>query len=657
MAQGYLIFHLNLAFSSIEVEARAEVIAKCYWPLLEMAERTEIPLGIELTGWTLQQIVELDSAWVDRFRQLLENKRCELIGSGWTQMIGPLVPYQVNRWNQRLGLEAYRRFLGTIPALALVNEMAFSSGVVDVYVEAGYRGIIMDRDNVRLALGLDHAPLSAMPTHALGSGDQYLPVLWSDSILFQRMQRVVHGDIPLAEYMAYLHRRADQDGEVLPLYCNDAEIFDYRPGRFTTESRLHPEGEWWRLQGICSRLQEELAIEWLSPSAALEIQSTKVNPSIRRLTSVSQPIPVKKQAKYNINRWAVTGRDDLWLNSKCHQIFQTLTQDHFAENDWRELCELWASDLRTHITSKRWLEVVERVANLGRRLDSRQLNRVDNDRKAADIKNDLTLPNGVEVIQDEEGILWTICTPFIHLVVNARRGLAIKSLGFKRHNFEPVIGTLPQGYFSSIELGADFYSGGVIIEIPGERSRVTDLEWVMPRIQQNGNEISVISSVPLEQGILKKSLIINIDSERIQLNYDFSQWNRPLGIVRVAIFTLLPEAFVAPLQISCVNGGQQTEHFQLDHDVDHGHAASALVSSTAAFGATNGRLNISDSRGRGVTMTWDPSACAAVPMLQHQSSQHSCLTRVFFSLCELDDTSRPGGRLLPFTVTLTPSES
>ena len=258
MTQGYLIFHLNLAFSSIPVSARLEVIRKCYWPLLDLAEETGIPIGIELTGWTLQQISELDSAWVVRFKQLLESQQCELIGSGWVQLIGPLVPYEVNFWNQKLGLEAYREVLGKTPKIALVNEMAFSTGMVDVYTDAGYEGIVMDRDNVRLALSLDHAPISSTPTHAKGSENISLPVLWSDSILFQRLQRVVHGDIPISEYISYVTKRADEDSTILPIYCNDAEIFDYRPGRFTTESLLHPDGEWTRLKHICNQLQEEI---------------------------------------------------------------------------------------------------------------------------------------------------------------------------------------------------------------------------------------------------------------------------------------------------------------------------------------------------------------------------------------------------------------
>ena len=107
--KGYLFFHLNLAFSSIEEEAWADVIRTCYHPLLDLIEKTGIPIGIELTGWTLKQIELLDNTWIERFKILLSTGKCELVGSGYCQIIGPLVPHTVNEWNQRLGIDAYFR--------------------------------------------------------------------------------------------------------------------------------------------------------------------------------------------------------------------------------------------------------------------------------------------------------------------------------------------------------------------------------------------------------------------------------------------------------------------------------------------------------------------------------------------------------------------
>jgi len=62
--QIFAFFHLNLAFSSIEEERRADVIARCYWPLLKLAEHAG-PLGVEMSGYTLEEIAARDPAWVE----------------------------------------------------------------------------------------------------------------------------------------------------------------------------------------------------------------------------------------------------------------------------------------------------------------------------------------------------------------------------------------------------------------------------------------------------------------------------------------------------------------------------------------------------------------------------------------------------------------
>ena len=61
----FAFFHLNLAFSSIEEERRGEVIARCYWPLLRLAERCG-PIGMEISGYTLEEIAARDPEWIGR---------------------------------------------------------------------------------------------------------------------------------------------------------------------------------------------------------------------------------------------------------------------------------------------------------------------------------------------------------------------------------------------------------------------------------------------------------------------------------------------------------------------------------------------------------------------------------------------------------------
>ena len=59
----FALFHLNLAFSSIEEEQRGDVIARCYWPLAASCAKHG-PIGIEATGFTLEEIAARDPAWI-----------------------------------------------------------------------------------------------------------------------------------------------------------------------------------------------------------------------------------------------------------------------------------------------------------------------------------------------------------------------------------------------------------------------------------------------------------------------------------------------------------------------------------------------------------------------------------------------------------------
>lgn len=88
MLQLYSIFHLNIAYSSIEEEQRPEVIRRCYWPLLRLVREYDLPFGIEATGYTLETIAVSDPTWVEELRRLTTEGRCEFIGSGYSQIIG-----------------------------------------------------------------------------------------------------------------------------------------------------------------------------------------------------------------------------------------------------------------------------------------------------------------------------------------------------------------------------------------------------------------------------------------------------------------------------------------------------------------------------------------------------------------------------------------
>ncbi len=147
---------------------------------------------------------------------------------------------------------------------------------------------------------------------------------------------------------------------------------------------------------------------------------------------------------------------------------------------WKKLCELWSSDFRTHITNERWTKVIEKLDSLNSNLGIA----VKPQAATPEIKiaSSQQLPAGVDIVKDDEEILFTINTTHLRLVFNARRGFTLHSLAFASQEFKPILGSISQGYFDSIELGADFYSGGVLVEVPGERKRLTDLDWVDPEV-------------------------------------------------------------------------------------------------------------------------------------------------------------------------------
>jgi hypothetical protein len=123
------LFHLNLAFSSIEEEQRPDVIARCYWPLLRLPDAIGAPIAIEATGYTLETIHAIDPAWTAELRRLTGTGQVEFIGSGYAQLIGPLVPARVNRANLELGQNSYQAILGLRPQIALVNEQPSLRGL------------------------------------------------------------------------------------------------------------------------------------------------------------------------------------------------------------------------------------------------------------------------------------------------------------------------------------------------------------------------------------------------------------------------------------------------------------------------------------------------------------------------------------------------
>lgn len=636
--QCYVVFHLNLMFSSLRIAQRELVIDHCYTPLLELAERG-VPLGIECPSYTLREIARLRPDWLARLNACIEARQVEFVGSGYTQLIGPLVPWQINQLNQQFGRQDYEEMLEQPPHVALVNEMAYSRGLVDLYAEAGYKGLIVDACNAAPE-ALSHG--RRCPVWVRGTRTE-LALLWADAVMFQKLQRYVHGDISKTLFEDYIKGVADDWLAAVPLYAGDAEAFGYRPKRFHYETDPGP-GEWRRLREALLRAAELLDRHLVLPGEALA--SIDRDAPVVTYADANQPIPVKKQPKYQVTRWAVTGRDDLWLNTRCFAEFRHLLQSPATQEDWRRLCYLWSSDFRTHIRKERFEDMLGQWSEREPHEAPTLLKEVAEDK----------LPvSGFEVARDTENLLLRVHTEAVQIVLNLRRGLAVERLAFRSGGFRPVMGTLHQGMFRDIAWSADFYSGTWVQESHQPLRRLTDLERVYPTWYRDEQGALVLAfEMETAQGIYEKRLYIGPD-ESVRWTFRFLGWQRTAGSLRVGHFTLLPEGWPHDLQVMAHNGGRDLDVFTLDREVSQTEPVSMLISNRGGFGATAGKLGFSDLH-KSLWFSWRPDRCAALPMLRHQRFDANHFTRLVFSLCESDETFRDGGRLMDFEVTVSPHE-
>jgi len=626
----YSIFHLNLMFSSIEEEQRPEVIRQCYWPLLRLIAEQQLPVGIEASGYTLEAVAAIDSAWVDELRSLCQNGPAEFIGSGYAQIIGPLVPAAVNHANQRLGLQVYDNILGFRPELVLVNEQAYAAGLVPIYQKAGYRAIIMEWENP----GSNHPEwnpdLRYLPQYALGPDGAALPLIWNKSIPFQKFQRYTHAEMELPEYLDFLSSHQNGDPRTFSLYGNDAEIFDFRPGRFHTEAEPGQESEWIRIARLYEAIKSDHRFSLISPSQVLDFLETPGAGNRLRLETAAQPIPVKKQAKYNVVRWGLTGRDDMALNTACWRLYKAMSGNpECSDSDWKELCHLWSSDFRTHITAKRWQAMQTRLARLEQRMILPTA--------SCNVRSSSTIPDYFNI--RHEGPFLDIETPEQRLRLNLRRGMAITGWWDKNLSALPLLSTLPHGYFDDIQYGMDYYTGHFVLEVPGQH-KITDLTAVTPKLALCNDDLMISTDIQTPLGPVTKSIRVMAGEARMEISYLFHWPSCPVGTLRLGHITLNPEAFHSNnLFYRTHNGGDQAETFHLNNEpANHLVPVSTLVSSNNALGITSEMVELGDNH-KSVYISADKGATAVTGHIVYAPVENQYLYRLVLSAMEMDDTA------------------
>ncbi|OSS41180.1 Alpha amylase domain protein [Desulfurella amilsii] len=616
-AKFYLIFHYNLAFSSIEEEQLTQVINKSYFPLLETIKSTNTKTGIELSGYTLEKLIEYSPLFVDELKVLIKSGLVELIGSGYQQIIGPIVPYLVNVKNQQLGLKVYKRVLGIKPSVAFLNEQVFSKSMVDVYKKF-YDCICMEWNNPYSinASSWDES-FGFAPAIAKGVKSQ-MPVIWTSSILFQQFQRTATALNTLENYLSMIERFINKGYKYLPIYSSDVEIFNFRPGRFHTENTI-VSNEWENIKKIILALKNYG--EFLLPSEILQFVNKNV---VLDLTHPSQPIIVKKQPKYSLSRWSVAGLGGHYINTLSHNCYENIKAK--ADNNlWKNLLKFWGSDYRTHTTLNKWQDAVGYLKKynceykIGDFLDAKP---IDFDKQVGKI---------------------TIKSKQYSATFLITKGLALESV--YKNKKKLLFGSVNHGELDYISHGADYYTGTTTIE-SCQFGRLTNLsEARSVEVKKIGeNKFFIKGTNYLSDWTIEEKLwVVDFDSKKIVV-YDTLELSKPTkASIRMSAFTLLPVNKNSKFWYACKNGGYYKEKFFIGKNTSilHHLPISILQSSNGGLGVTNGHLSFGIGKSTIAKLFIDRAYGSPLVLLQNSPDHDKYLTRVFFSVQEFDDTLKP----------------
>lgn len=608
----YIFFHLNIFFSSIKIKQRKEVIKKCYWPILLLAESSKVPIAIEASGITLEIIKSLDVNFINKLKNLIKLKKIIFIGSGYSQIIGPLNLKKINQSNLEEGNKIYEKILKIKPQICLVNEQSFSKGLIKNYLKAGYKKIIMESNN--LFSSNKHWPekLKRFPQFLSDDFNNKIEVIWNDTLLFQKFQRFVHGDITEEEYLKFINFYTKNKRGYFCIYGNDCEIFNFRPGRFKEEKKINFD-EWNIIKNILNKLS--LKYNFVKINLIKSYQKSTLN-SLK----IENTCYVKKQHKYNISRWAVTGRNDIWLNSLLFKLYKSLDTKFFNKNI-KKILYISSSDFRTHIETKRWKELKNYIKK-------NKIFNLNFNKKEKKIYYKKYISNNNFFYFENK-----ICKA----IFNIKKGISIEQLYNKKNKNKFFIKTLKQGHFSNVEYLVDYFSSNLLLHSK-KYGKITDLDKGEVSFYNNNKEICFKNylehgSYKIEKKIILKKKVNIIELEcKVRTNL-----LNDINVLRPFHFT-----FNCPhknINILLNNGGDEEKYLlSRDQNVQHSKELNSYVSCKTLSGMTHNCLKIIADNKK-IIFVDQIKEYKLYPMIDFVKINKKYLFRIIFTSKESDDTS------------------
>ena len=366
----YSVFHGNLNYSSIPRESYHDIIDLCYWPILNAIKDYGLRTGIEFSINTLETINKIDPLFIEEFKKLIKEKKCEFIFSGKEQIVSPLVPKEINKKNFECNLEQELKKI-TKGNIAYVHEQVFSNGLIPLYLDSNLKNIMiiyetaMQKNNI--------SKVNFAPSKIKIKNNQ-INVIWNSRYAYQTFQKYIHGKISKKDYVKYVLNNKHSKNYCFPFYGSDMEIF----GNDNPVLGLTGKGnEVKKFYEIIKEFRDNDKIEFLLPSEIL-----KKFPPKNKITTCTGKNPILgKKEESIVTRWATCGRDNSRSNSLCYQAFKKIKvlsnlenkKCKFDDKSVTRLIDCWGSDYRTHTEEGKFELFNKNINSLNHDLDKKIL--------------------------------------------------------------------------------------------------------------------------------------------------------------------------------------------------------------------------------------------------------------------------------------------
>ncbi|MDD3153425.1 MAG: hypothetical protein PHS41_01050 [Victivallaceae bacterium] len=153
MSKGQVIFmpHGNIQYSQLPPEKRKWVCENCYQPLFELVRDNDYKIAFEASGRTLEVMHDEAPEVLALLKKLVQEGRIEPVGSPFIHVMLANIPPEIALATLKDGLDAWEKYTSYRPETGWNPECGWAGHLPDLYLEAGYKSLIMDADSFFLS--------------------------------------------------------------------------------------------------------------------------------------------------------------------------------------------------------------------------------------------------------------------------------------------------------------------------------------------------------------------------------------------------------------------------------------------------------------------------------------------------------------------------